>query len=132
MGSSPARSVSTPASSPATGGLDMDDAAEKTLEYASNPLSEGMEKEEAKMNAIRDKQDSERARQLEKERENDIKGGKDVVDTKYKALEFLLSQSKVCITTLLLVGRGLTTMSAILCDHASTDSEAGRSRRCSD
>ena len=47
------------------------------------------------MLAARQKQDEKRDRQLAAEREKDLKGGKDVVDSKYKALEYLLSQSKL-------------------------------------
>ncbi|CAK3980235.1 Lymphoid-specific helicase [Lecanosticta acicola] len=57
--------------------------------------TEAMEKEEAKMAEARRKADEKRERKLAAEREKDIKGGKDVVDTKYKALEYLLSQSKL-------------------------------------
>lgn len=54
-----------------------------------------MEKEEARMADARRKQDEKRERKLAAEREKDIKGGAEVVDQKYKALEYLLSQSKL-------------------------------------
>ncbi|EME47150.1 hypothetical protein DOTSEDRAFT_77542 [Dothistroma septosporum NZE10] len=54
-----------------------------------------MEKEEARMAEARRKQDEKRERKLAAEREKDIKGGAEVVDQKYKALEYLLSQSKL-------------------------------------
>ena len=57
--------------------------------------TEAMEKEEAKMGEARRKQDGKREREMADEREKDLKGGKEVVDTKYKALEYLLSQSKL-------------------------------------
>ncbi|KAK4631919.1 Lymphoid-specific helicase [Fulvia fulva] len=57
--------------------------------------SAAMEKEEARMADARRKQDEKRERKLAAEREKDIKGGAEVVDQKYKALEYLLSQSKL-------------------------------------
>ena len=47
------------------------------------------------MAEARRKQDETREREMAAEREKDIKGGKEGIDTKYKALEFLLSQSKL-------------------------------------
>jgi len=58
-------------------------------------VSGTMRAEEERMRAVSRKEEEQRASKLEKEREADIKGGKDGVDTKFKALEFLLSQSKV-------------------------------------
>jgi len=58
-------------------------------------VSGTMRAEEERMRAVSSKEEQQRASRLEKEREADIKGGKDGVDTKFKALEFLLSQSKV-------------------------------------
>lgn len=43
----------------------------------------------------RKRQDEKREREMAAEREKDIKGGKEVVDQKYKALEYLLNQSKL-------------------------------------
>ena len=57
--------------------------------------TEAMEKEERRMAEARRKQDEKREREMAAERENDIKGGKEVVDNKFKALEYLLSQSKL-------------------------------------
>ena len=54
-----------------------------------------MEKEEAEMAEQRKKTDAKRDREMAAEREKDIKGGKEVVDQKYKALEYLLNQSKL-------------------------------------
>ncbi|KAI7359769.1 SWI/SNF chromatin remodeling complex component [Hortaea werneckii] len=54
-----------------------------------------MEEEEAKMAEIRQKDDEKRERKLAAEREEDRKGGPEAVDSKYKALEYLLSQSKL-------------------------------------
>ncbi|SMQ54551.1 unnamed protein product [Zymoseptoria tritici ST99CH_3D7] len=57
--------------------------------------TDAMQKEEAKMAEARRKADEKHEKKLASERENDRKGGKEVVDTKYKALEYLLSQSKL-------------------------------------
>lgn len=54
-----------------------------------------MEKEETAMAEARRKQDEKRERQMAAEREKDIKVGPKAVDSKYKALEYLLSQSKL-------------------------------------
>lgn len=58
-------------------------------------VNETMQAEEERMRAISRQQDEEREARLDKEREADIKGGSKAVDTKFKALEYLLSQSKV-------------------------------------
>jgi ATP-dependent DNA helicase len=54
-----------------------------------------MEEEEAKFAAAREKQDAKHNRRLAEERAKVLKGGKDAVDSKFKALEYLLSQSKL-------------------------------------
>lgn len=54
-----------------------------------------MQKEEATMAAARAKLETKRDAELEEERKRDIEGGAEVVDTKFKALEYLLSQSKL-------------------------------------
>lgn len=54
-----------------------------------------MEEEEEKMAEIRRKEDEKRERKMAAEREKDLKGGPEAVDSKYKALEYLLSQSKL-------------------------------------
>lgn len=53
------------------------------------------------MAEARRKQDEKRDRERQKELQKDIDGGKQVVDTKYKALEYLLSQSKLYSTIML-------------------------------
>ncbi|KAK3721960.1 putative ATPase [Vermiconidia calcicola] len=63
--------------------------------------TEAMEKEERRMAEVRKKQDEKRAREMASVREEDIKGGSQVVDQKYKALEYLLSQSKLYSTIML-------------------------------
>jgi ATP-dependent DNA helicase len=54
-----------------------------------------MEQEEKRMAEARRKRDEKHDRDLAAAREKDLKGGKEVVDQKYKALEYLLSQSKL-------------------------------------
>ena len=53
------------------------------------------------MREARRKTDEKREKAMEAERKKDMEGGKEVVDTKYKALEFLLSQSKLYSTIML-------------------------------
>ncbi|KAK4506122.1 hypothetical protein PRZ48_004087 [Zasmidium cellare] len=80
MSSEPAQSAaSTPPTSP----------------EARDGLTDAMEKEEAKMAEARRKEDEKRERKMAAQREKDIKEGPEAVDTKYKALEYLLSQSKL-------------------------------------
>lgn len=63
--------------------------------------TEAMQKEEARMAEVRRKEDEKRERKLAAAREKDIKGGPEAVDSKYKALEYLLSQSKLYSTIML-------------------------------
>ncbi|CAK1361083.1 Lymphoid-specific helicase [Cercospora beticola] len=63
--------------------------------------TEAMHKEEARMAELRRKEDEKREKKLAAEREKDLKGGSEGVDTKYKALEYLLSQSKLYSTIML-------------------------------
>lgn len=64
-------------------------------ESPDNGVSESMQKEEEQMRLNREKRERQHEKKLEKERQKDIDGGKDAVDSKFKALEYLLSQSKV-------------------------------------
>ncbi|KAK5175662.1 putative ATPase [Saxophila tyrrhenica] len=73
-------SASTPPTSPESG---------------NGGTTESMEQEEKRMAEARRKEDEKREQEMAAEREGDIKGGKKVVDQKYKALEYLLSQSKL-------------------------------------
>ncbi|KAL1297978.1 hypothetical protein AAFC00_006485 [Neodothiora populina] len=66
-----------------------------------NEVSATMEAEEANMAAARAKLESKREAALESEREKDMEGGEEVVGTKFKALEYLLSQSKLYSTIML-------------------------------
>ncbi|EOD44193.1 putative snf2 family helicase atpase protein [Neofusicoccum parvum UCRNP2] len=58
-------------------------------------VSDAMLKEEEKMRQAREKTDLAREKALAKDRQKDIEGGSEAVDTKFKALEYLLSQSKL-------------------------------------
>lgn len=60
-----------------------------------------MEQEEAEMAEVRRKEDEERDAEMEKQAQQDLEGGDEVVDTKFKALEYLLSQSKLYSTIML-------------------------------
>nr|OQO29794.1 hypothetical protein B0A51_03233 [Rachicladosporium sp. CCFEE 5018] len=84
MSSEPGETGSTPPTSP-----------------DSREWSETMAKEEAKMAKARQKEDEKHERKLAAEREKDLKGGPKAVDAKFKALEYLLSQSKLYSTIML-------------------------------
>ena len=53
------------------------------------------------MAKAREKEDAKRERKLAADRKKDMEGGSSAVDTKYKALEYLLSQSKLYSTIML-------------------------------
>ena len=57
--------------------------------------TEAMLAEEKRMAEARSKQNAKRDRELAAERKRDAEGGNEAVDQKYKALEYLLSQSKL-------------------------------------
>lgn len=59
-----------------------------------------MQAEEERMKAQREKNDAKRDAQLEKERQEDLKSGKDVLDKKFQQLEFLMNKSKVSLIEL--------------------------------
>ncbi|KAG9688965.1 SWI/SNF chromatin remodeling complex component, partial [Aureobasidium melanogenum] len=80
------------------------DAAKPTfpsLKTEKSEISSNMEAEEAKMAEARRVKEEKRDQELEAERQKDLKGGKKVVDTKFKALEYLLNQSKLYSTIML-------------------------------
>jgi ATP-dependent DNA helicase len=58
-------------------------------------VSSAMQKEEERMRALREKNDAKRDAQLEKERQEDMKSGREVLDKKFQQLEFLMNKSKV-------------------------------------
>jgi ATP-dependent DNA helicase len=72
---------STPASSPPPADMALD--------------NNKMQAEEERMRTQREKNDAKRDAQLEKERQEDLKSGKDVLDKKFQQLEFLMNKSKV-------------------------------------
>jgi ATP-dependent DNA helicase len=78
---------STPASSPPPADMEKDGKVEG--------VSDAMLQEEARMKAQREKNDAKREAQLDKERQEDIKSGKDILDKKFQQLEFLMNKSKV-------------------------------------
>lgn len=61
-------------------------------------VSNTMESEEGRMQQASRKHDEERDRQMKEQRRKDLEGGTKAVDQKYKALEYLLRQSKVPFT----------------------------------
>ena len=71
-----------PASSPPPAEMDMEN------------VSRSMHDEEKRMKAQREKNDAKRDAQLEKERQEDLKSGKEVLDKKFQQLEFLMNKSK--------------------------------------
>ena len=90
----------TPPSSPPSEG------DEVKTEDGSNPaeandnrnlpgVSETMEEEERRMQELSRKEDQAREEQMKEERRKDLDSGQQGMDSKFKALEFLLSQSKV-------------------------------------
>jgi ATP-dependent DNA helicase len=60
-------------------------------------VSSAMQQEEERMRAQREKNDAKREAQLEKERQEDLKSGKEILDKKFQQLEFLMNKSKVSI-----------------------------------
>jgi ATP-dependent DNA helicase len=58
-------------------------------------VSSTMQQEEERMKAQREKNDAKRDAQLEKERQEDIESGRDILDKKFQQLEFLMNKSKV-------------------------------------
>ncbi|KAI9671696.1 MAG: hypothetical protein M1831_003224 [Alyxoria varia] len=96
-------SETTPSSSPPSEGIDQDNmvrsqSKDDIMEVDANPsagVSATMETEELRMQEASRKQDEARDRKLQKERQKDIEGGSDAVDSKFKALDYLLSQSKL-------------------------------------
>jgi ATP-dependent DNA helicase len=59
-------------------------------------VPQAMQHEEKRMRAQREKDDAKREAQLEKERQEDIKSGREVLDKKFQQLEFLMNKSKAC------------------------------------
>ncbi|CAI6334153.1 unnamed protein product [Periconia digitata] len=87
--SATATTVDTPASSPPADTMSDDSG------------SKGMQAEEDRMRAQREKQDIARETKLEKERKADIESGKEVLDKKFQQLEFLMNKSKLYANVML-------------------------------
>ncbi|KAK4999404.1 putative ATPase [Elasticomyces elasticus] len=83
-------------------------------------ISSTMQKEEERMQEARRKQDQKRSQALEVERKKDIESDKEVLDSKYKALEYLLSQSKLYSTIM------LSQMQAQEASEAAKDEKAAK------
>ena len=81
--SSTSETKSTPASSPPPADMD------------TKSVPQSLQEEEKRMKAQREKDDAKRDAQLEKERQEDIKSGREVLDKKFQQLEFLMNKSKV-------------------------------------
>jgi ATP-dependent DNA helicase len=79
--------IPTPASSPPPANMQEKDNSEG--------VSDAMQQEEERMRAQREKDDAKREAQLEKERQEDLDSGKDILDKKFQQLEFLMNKSKV-------------------------------------
>ncbi|KAH8725673.1 SNF2 family N-terminal domain-containing protein [Phaeosphaeriaceae sp. PMI808] len=77
---------STPASSPPP--FDME------KEGRIEDVPDAIQLEENRMRMQREKNDAKRDAQLEKERQEDIKSGRDLLDKKFQQLEFLMNKSK--------------------------------------
>ncbi|CAN9348150.1 unnamed protein product [Alternaria alternata] len=69
------------------------------METESVPKS--MQQEEQRMRAQREKDDARREAKLEKERQEDIKSGREVLDKKFQQLEFLMNKSKLYASVML-------------------------------
>lgn len=76
---------------------DMDKQAEENLQG----VSATMRAEEERMREASKQEEITRDANLEKQRQEDMKGGQDGLDKKFKALEYLLSQSKLYSTIML-------------------------------
>ena len=86
---------STPPTSPPS----EDDAPDASKEIAG--VSETMQAEEERMVEVSRRDEEQRNKKLRDERKKDMEGGSAAVDHKFKALEYLLSQSKLYSTIML-------------------------------
>jgi ATP-dependent DNA helicase len=71
------------------------DTPPTSAEMGDDGPTKAMQDEEARMAKLSEKDEEKRQRKFAAEREKDLKGGPQAVDQKYKALEYLLSQSKL-------------------------------------
>lgn len=106
---------STPASSPPPEAPDMN----------AYDVSESMLKEEEQIRLSREKEDAKRDQKLRKDIEQEKKGGEKATDSKFKALEYLLNQSKVCMSSASDRDPG-SQLVVVLYDHACADAATGR------
>ncbi|KAI4649933.1 uncharacterized protein J4E79_009781 [Alternaria viburni] len=67
----------------------------------SESVPQSMQREEKRMRTQREKDDAKREAQLEKERQEDIKSGREVLDKKFQQLEFLMNKSKLYASVML-------------------------------
>lgn len=61
-------------------------------------VSQEMLAEEDRMRTLREKEDAKRDAKLEKERQEDLESGTEILDKKFQQLEFLMNKSKVFIS----------------------------------
>lgn len=73
----------------------LEKAMDKDAEEELGDVSATMRAEEEQLREISRKEEAERDVKMEKARQEDLKGPPDVLDKKFKALEYLLNQSKV-------------------------------------
>jgi ATP-dependent DNA helicase len=81
--------VNTPDSSPPPADVET---------MAESGISEAMRHEEEKMQQKTKQDQARRDEEMAKERQKDVEGGEEVVDKKFKSLEYLLKKSKVLKT----------------------------------
>jgi hypothetical protein len=95
-----------------------------------NGISEAMRLEEEQMEQKRQQEQAKRDEEMAQERQKDVAGGEQVVDKKFKALEFLLNQSKVRSTPWYFYHSidCSNYLKALLYHHAFADAETGRRR----
>ncbi|KAF1940553.1 ISWI chromatin-remodeling complex ATPase ISW2 [Clathrospora elynae] len=68
---------------------------------STESASKSMQDEEERMRAQREKNDAKRDAKLEKDRQEDLKSGKAVLDKKFQQLEFLMNKSKLYASVML-------------------------------
>lgn len=122
---SPEKPVSTPSSSPPP--MRENVTEDPKGAQAKSGVSKSMEDEERQMAEASRHEEEARDRKLREQREADMKGGTKAVDSKFKALEYLLSQSKVSSdeahTSVLSSGSLLICFAALFDYNAPADAE---------
>ncbi|KAH7128131.1 SNF2 family N-terminal domain-containing protein [Dendryphion nanum] len=84
---------STPASSPPITNMELD--------LGNDEVSKQLQEEEDKMRLSRTKVDAKWEAEMKREREEDLKSGKEILDKKFQQLEFLMNKSKLYATVML-------------------------------